>query len=175
MSNQPKWYELRAAASDIELPYRATDEELYSANRVKTYFGENVAVAKLRFEYGATTESLGCQLWGYVSVDGDDDYRLRARYRRQTGEDPFTYVVDGCHRDGTVYIAARGDATYEPSGPEVTHDKRRQSLSETIDPVLCRLGKLELVCDPAKTHDHLKAAGLWETFQSFAGEQSEVF
>jgi hypothetical protein len=175
MSDRPKWYEVRAVASDVVLPYRATDEGLYSASRVKTYFGEDVAVAKLRFEYGATADSLGCQLWGYVSVDGDDDYRLRARYRRQTGNDPFSYVVDGCHRDGTVYIAARGEATYEPGGPEVTHDTRRRSLADTIDPVLCRLAKLELVCDPGRAHDHMKSVGVWETFRSFAGERAEVF
>jgi len=175
MSHRPKWYELRAAAADVDVPYRTTDTGLYSANRVKNYFGENAAVAKLRFEYGTTSDALGCQLRGYVSVDGDSDYRLRARYRRLADDDAFSYVVDGCHRDGTVYVAARGEATYEPGGPEVTHEKRHRSLADAIDPVSWRLAKLELIRRPSETHRHLKSEGLWEGFQSFAAERAAVF
>jgi hypothetical protein len=168
-------YQLGAAAESVSLPYRRSDEALYSANRGKTYFGEDVAAAKIHFEYGLTGDALGLQLRGYIKVDGSPDYRLRALYRRPRGSTRFQYAVDGCHRDGTVYLAATGDVSFDPVGEEVDHDPGHKRLRDVVRPAAVRLAELEFVCGHGDAYDHVVDTELFEDVASFLTGRDELF
>jgi hypothetical protein len=168
-------HRIGAAADAVSVPYRRTDDRLYSASRVKTYFGEDVSAATVTFAYGLTADTLALQLKAHVSVDSATDYRLRARYRRARDATPFRYAVDGCHRDGTVYLAATGDVAFEPSGEEVDHNPGGKRLRDVVLPAARRLAALEFLCDHRRTYGHLDDAGLLDEAVSFLGEGDGLF
>ncbi|MCF2166321.1 hypothetical protein JT689_04595 [Halobacterium sp. GSL-19] len=168
-------HRIGAAAAAVSRPYQRGGEQLYSANRVKTYFGEDAAVAKLRFEYELTEAVLRLRFNGHVSVDGATDYRLRAVYRRPLGSNPFTYAVRGSHRDGTVYITATERVAFEPAGDTVDHNPGHKRLADVITPVQRRLAELELLHDHRGAYAHLSEIDAFDGVSSFLADREEIF